>query len=210
MAFEGAPSYAEKNWGAGFPRRWWWIQCDAFEGGEGASSAALTAVGSTRGLGGLPGIEEEVGMVGLHWNARFFELVPWRGTVDWAVAPWGDWRCVARGDGVEAEVVAECRARGTPLRAPTPDRGLAVLCRDSFGGKVTVQLWTLHDDGTRGELLTTLTSGRAAVETGGGPWTGEWTGRAAMRQPFRALARAPVDVDRVVGVLPPRWRPPGL
>lgn len=23
--FENAPSYSEKNWGGGFPRRWYWV-----------------------------------------------------------------------------------------------------------------------------------------------------------------------------------------
>lgn len=23
--FENAPSYSEKNWGAGFPRKWFWV-----------------------------------------------------------------------------------------------------------------------------------------------------------------------------------------
>jgi tocopherol cyclase len=207
--FADAPCYAEKNWGAGFPRRWWWVQCDAFDGDE---RAALTAVGSTRGLGGVPGVEEEVGMVGLHWGGRFYELVPWRGSIAWEVAPWGSWRVVARGDGVEAEIEATCDGPGTPLRAPTPDRGLAVLCRDSFGGTVTVKLWATEGaGGGRGELLATLTSSRVAVETGGGPWPGgAWRATAAMRQPFRALAGAPVDAGRVAAALPARWRPKGL
>jgi hypothetical protein len=43
VALDGATAYAEKNWGAGFPRDWWWGQahgferadvCVAFAGGE--------------------------------------------------------------------------------------------------------------------------------------------------------------------------------
>jgi len=30
-ALDGATVYAEKNWGAGFPDRWWWGQADTFE-----------------------------------------------------------------------------------------------------------------------------------------------------------------------------------
>jgi hypothetical protein len=30
-AFDGAEIYAEKNWGAGFPERWWWGQAQGFE-----------------------------------------------------------------------------------------------------------------------------------------------------------------------------------
>jgi hypothetical protein len=39
----------------------------------------------------------------------------------------------------EAEVLATCTSDGTPLRAPTADRGLAPACRDSFNGQVHLQ-----------------------------------------------------------------------
>ena len=41
-SFTDAPAYSEKNWGAGFPKKWFWIQCETFEG---APEVALTAVG---------------------------------------------------------------------------------------------------------------------------------------------------------------------
>ena len=41
--FADAPAYAEKNWGGGFPSRWFWVQCEAFEG---EPDAALTSVGA--------------------------------------------------------------------------------------------------------------------------------------------------------------------
>ena len=56
-SFAGARGYAEKNWGGGFPQRWWWGQasgigpdddaCVAFAGGDvrvGAVSLAPTAI----------------------------------------------------------------------------------------------------------------------------------------------------------------------
>ena len=36
-----------RNWGAGFPLRWFWLQCNTFEG---QPDVALTAVGATRRL----------------------------------------------------------------------------------------------------------------------------------------------------------------
>ena len=42
--FQGAPAYSEKNWGAGFPKKWWWVQAEAFRD---APHVALTAVGAT-------------------------------------------------------------------------------------------------------------------------------------------------------------------
>ena len=40
--FTNAPVYAEKNWGAGFPKKWFWVQATGFEG---EPDAALTCVG---------------------------------------------------------------------------------------------------------------------------------------------------------------------
>ena len=41
--------------------------------------------GAKRGILGLSGVEEDVGMIGLHWNHRFLQLVPWQGSVTWEV-----------------------------------------------------------------------------------------------------------------------------
>lgn len=238
--FEGAPAYAEKNWGGSFPSKWWWVQCDALEvvkrggsggegegtessgsGGGGGETAAVTAVGAVRSLPGaslLPWLaKEDVGMIGLHYGGRLFEFVPWRGAVSWEVAPWGRWRCRAATATHEVELEATCGGRGTPLRAPTESRGLAVLCRDSFAGELTIRLY--EKTGKRGKggegdegrrLVVELESKRAAVETGGGPWGETWAAAAAMKQPFRSLVKAPVDPERIAGLLPERWRPRGL
>jgi hypothetical protein len=56
--------------------------------------------------------------------------------------------------------------------------------------------------------LAVLTSSRAAVETGGGPWAGRWDAAASMREPLRSLARAGVDVGRVAAAV--GWEVPGL
>lgn len=42
--FENTPAYSEKNWGGGFPKKWFWIQCEAFDSPEG-QEIALTSVG---------------------------------------------------------------------------------------------------------------------------------------------------------------------
>ena len=248
--FEDAPAYAEKNWGGSFPSKWWWVQCDGLEvvrkgggggGGEGkeslggkgggscddadlADTAAVTAVGAVRSLPGasvLPWLaREDVGMIGLSYGGRLFEFVPWSGGVRWEVAPWGSWRCSAETATHEVELEARCAGRGTPLRAPTESRGLAVLCRDSFAGELTIRLYekTGKKGGKGGKgkgkgdrkLVVELESKRAAVETGGGPWGETWAAAAAMRQPFRSLVKAPVDPGRIAALLPERWRPRGL
>ena len=55
--------------------------------------------------------------------------------LQWDVEPWGSWRVYARNAEYEALVEAKCESPGTPLRAPTADRGLDVFCRDSFFGQ---------------------------------------------------------------------------
>lgn len=41
--------------------------------------------GALRGILGLPGYQETVGMIGLHHQGAFYELVPWKGEIDWEV-----------------------------------------------------------------------------------------------------------------------------
>lgn len=42
--FDNASAYSEKNWGGGFPKRWFWIQCESFDSPE-DQEVALTSVG---------------------------------------------------------------------------------------------------------------------------------------------------------------------
>ena len=45
---------------------------------------------------------EELGMVGVHWEGRFYEFVPWAGEMEWEVDEWGRWKfeATAEKDGV--------------------------------------------------------------------------------------------------------------
>ena len=49
-SFDGALLYAERNWGAGFPERWWWGQAHDFDGADVsvAFSGGLLQLGSMR------------------------------------------------------------------------------------------------------------------------------------------------------------------
>ena len=40
--FTNAPTYAEKNWGGGFPQKWFWIQSESFDD----ASVTLTSIGA--------------------------------------------------------------------------------------------------------------------------------------------------------------------
>jgi len=158
----------------------------------------------------LLGRSEDVALVGVTWRGAFFEFVPWAGAVTWRVQPWGSWRVTAEAGEYEVEVVATCAPdAGTPLRAPTAARGLAAACRDTFAGDLQLALWRRDAAGGR-HLLLRARSTQAALETGGGPWFDEWSARAAMAQPLRALAAMPLDVAAVARRLPSRLRPPGL
>jgi hypothetical protein len=50
------------------------------------------AAGARRGILNIPGVEEDVGLIGIHWQGKFIELVPWTSAVSWEIAPWGQWR----------------------------------------------------------------------------------------------------------------------
>lgn len=203
--FENAAAYAEKNWGGGFPKRWVWVQCNTFEGEE---EASVTAVGALRGLLGVPGVEEEVGLIGIHHRGSFYEFLPNNGEVEWEADPWGRWRISACNREHEALVEATCASPGTPLRAPTADLGLAPFCRDSFGGQVRMRVWPC---GRRDSppLLDCRSIGKScAVEVGGGPWWSTWNVKADMAEPVRLLLGLPLEP--LADLLPQQLKPPGL
>ncbi|KAK9841356.1 hypothetical protein WJX74_004431 [Apatococcus lobatus] len=206
--FKDAPSYSEKNWGLGFPKRWFWVQCNTFNDPD----VALTAVGARRGVLNLPGVEENVGLIGVHWKGKFLELVPWNGEIKWEVSPWGSWHISARGKTHEAVVHATAEDdSGTALRAPTIDNGLTPFCRDSFYGKVHLQVWELDTSGKRkaGTVLD-VHSESGAVEIGGGGWNSVWKAQAEMKEPLRSAVNLPIDVEALTSFGPIDLRPSGL
>lgn len=179
----------------------------------------MTAVGALRGLLGVPGVEENVGMVGIHHRGRFYEFLPNLGRLSWDVDPWGRWRIEGCTRQYETVVEAWCEAPGTPLRAPTMDEGLAPFCRDSFCGQVGSSpgrqraslLWSGHVmNATQPRPLTQLllrvcrcayACGRRAA--GQGPHS--WTAPARAVQGRWKLAAAP---GFPAGSRKRRWRSP--
>jgi hypothetical protein len=133
--------------GGAFPTKWYWAQCNSFDD---YPDLAFTAGGGIRQLpfSFLPGKKTEtLGLIGIHYNGTFFEIVPWTGEVEWKVWPWGRWefrgRCTDKsGKQFEAEVVAVTNddVPGVLLRAPTKDQGMvrfeflsdAMLLRNYF------------------------------------------------------------------------------
>ena len=152
--FQDAPFYGEKNWGkymilvvcyfdplfsqicltdinsgGAFPTKWYWAQCNSFDNHP---DLAFTAGGGIRQLpfSFLPGKKTEtLGLIGIHHNGTFYEIVPWTGQMNWKVWSWGRWefhgRCTNKnGKQFEAEVVAFTNEPGVLLRAPTKDEGM--------------------------------------------------------------------------------------
>jgi tocopherol cyclase len=174
-------------------------------------------VGARRALAlGLPGIEENVGLIGVHLpgTGEFIELVPWAGEVVWDVEPWGKWMIRACSSTFEAVIEATCKpSAGTVLRAPTIAQGLAPFCKDTFFGRCRLQVWR-RDAGFigfgRGEMIVDAISSTAALEIGGGPWWTGWSAAAEMKEPLRTLVQLPIDVAALGSVVPGPLRPPGL
>ncbi len=205
--FQNAPFYAEKNWGGAFPIKWYWCQCNSFDGytSEGGPSLSVTAGGGTRKI---PfGQKESLGMVSVHCNGKFYEATPWLGTMEWDISTWGYWKMTGRSTKgarpFEVELKAICDSPGVKLRAPTEKDGMVYFCRDSFLGSVTLSLWELEWDSStkkfiRGAVVVeNATSSQAAVELGGGPWWDSWKDSSVMKQPMRGLVRLPYRVSNL-------------
>ncbi|MQL83371.1 hypothetical protein Taro_015864, partial [Colocasia esculenta] len=191
--FENAPSYSEKNWGEGFPRKWFWVQCNVFEGGSG--EIALTAGGGLRKLPGLSDIYESVALVGVHFGGTFYEFVPWNGTLSWEISLWGCWKISAENKSFVVELEATTEDPGTPLRAPTTEAGLVTACKDTCFADLRLKLWERRYDGNKGKLILDVTSNMAAVEVGGGPWYSAWKATSTSPELIRQAVGLPIDVE---------------
>lgn len=168
-AFQQAPAYAEKNWGQSFPRRWFWIQCNAFPQHPGLS---LTCAGAERQVLTRP---EEVALISLHgWGSQpFLEWRPGSARLTWQVDPWGSWRI--RGESALwcIQLEGHTRRPGQTVFAPGPE-GMQRNCRDTLAGHLHLQLWQRN-----GQVWTPVikaTSPQAGLEVGGEvrqPWQGQ-------------------------------------
>lgn len=203
--FENAPSYSEKNWGGGFPRKWYWIQCNAFSGTSG--EVALTAAGGLRKIG-LGDTYESPSLIGVHHEGKFYEFVPWTGTVSWDIAPWGHWRMSGENKNHLVEIEATTKEPGTALRAPTMEAGLVPACKDTCYGDLKLQMWEKKYDGSKGKIILDTTSNMAAVEVGGGPWFNGWKGTTASPELVNNIVGTQIDVESLFPI--PFLKPPGL
>lgn len=198
----GARMYAEKNWGASFPSKWWWTQANAFQNHPDLS---VTAVGAKRMITAW---EETVGMVAIHLNGQFFEFancklsdastLPYASneastntfrmqtgssTMEWDVV-WGRWTARAMSkSGYEAVLLASTNEKGVVVLGPTTT-GLSPTVRDEMRGSISITLRA--PDGSI--LLDDASCQTAQVEIGGGPWDSRerWKAQVGMLpQPLR-------------------------
>lgn len=163
--FTDAPAYGEKNWGGAFPQKWFWVNCNSFDG---EPDLALTAGGGRRGVLWWM---ESVAMVGLHYRGKFYEFVPWNSEVRWNIQPWGRWEMQARNRHFEVELTGTTDKPGTPLRAPT-ENGLAFACRDTMLGQLSLELRERGEN--QSKIILKARSSLCGLETGGGSWGKAW------------------------------------
>jgi tocopherol cyclase len=160
--FTDAPAYSEKNWGRSFPQKWFWLNCNHFDG---ESDLTVTAGGGRRQVLGRI---EEVAMIGIHHRGQFYEFAPWNSQVRWQVDPWGKWQMQAGNDRFQVEIVGNTDLLGTMVQVPT-ENGLASCCRDTMHG-----LLTLVIRNRQGQTIVSASSSLAGLETGGQGWITAW------------------------------------
>ena len=202
---------------------------DGFAAGSSRmTTTSVTAGGGRREL--LGGIAtEDVAMIGVHHQGQYYAIYPWEddAVVTWKVSPWGSWDIRGMTPDMEIRVVGRCPPdAGTPLRAPTVDRGMVPFCKDTFRGDVEVTV--VIEKGKKGtsggngsgsgsgsgtvvvDVVSYAESG--ALEVGGGPWWETWEGRAEMREPLRSVVRAPLEEALApwTKMAPSIAKPPGL
>ncbi|XP_027354636.1 tocopherol cyclase, chloroplastic isoform X3 [Abrus precatorius] len=207
IEFDNAPSYSEKNWGGAFPRKWFWVQCNVFEGGSG--DIALTAAGGLRLIPGITENYENAALIGIHYDGQFYEFVPWNGVVNWEVTTWGYWFMSADNGRYVVELEATTEDPGSPLRAPTAEAGLAPACKDTCFGILKLQMWERRYDGSKGKNILDVSSNMAALEVGGGPWFNTWKGKTSTPEVLSRALQLPIDVEGIFNRVP-LFKPPGL
>lgn len=152
--FANAPAYSEKNWGTSFPDRWYWLQCNSWQGQDGLS---LVSTGAQRQILGK---YSTVAMVGLWWQGQWYRFMPDRSQIFCDIAPWGDWYITVVQGRYRLEIHGHTDRAPTPILVPI-DRAMQYKCRDTGRGQLKINLWR----GNR--RLLCAQSSLAALETGG-------------------------------------------
>ncbi len=167
--FINAPAYSEKNWGRAFPKKWFWLNCNSFDD---QPDLALTAGGGRREVLWW---EESAALIGIHYQGKFYEFVPWNSEVIWQIEPWGSWKMQAQNTDYDVELTGTTDQPGTPLRAPT-EQGLIFFCRDTMQGELSLELRSRR--GGKSKIILKAHSSVCGLEIGGEPWQEPWLSSA--------------------------------
>jgi len=211
--FKNMPFYAEKNWGKALPSKWYWTQCNSFDGYTNPGNELSVTAGG--GIRQVPfGQQESLGMVSVHYQGKFYEAVPWTGTMKWQVSQWGYWnlygKCTEGERKFEVNITYTVDPRETPglvFRAPTPNEGMVYFCRDTFDANVTLSLWELDWDeqaqdyirtANKPPLIDQATSTQGGAEVGGGPWWDDWNNDSQLKRSFKFMLQLPYKVRNLV------------
>jgi tocopherol cyclase len=160
--FTDTPAYSEKNWGSSFPQKWFWLNCNSFDRKK---DLALTAGG---GIRQVLWWQEEVALIGIHHQGKFYEFAPWNSQVSWQIDPWGKWQLQGKSANYQVILTGDTNLPGTYVRTPTA-KGLVFNCRDTTQGKLSLALYQ-----ATGEKILQASSQLAGLEVGGSPWSTAW------------------------------------
>jgi tocopherol cyclase len=131
--FNNVPAYSEKNWGCSFPNQWFWINCNSFQD---ETDLAVTAAGGTRKVLWW---FEEVAIIGIHFQGKFYEFASSNSQINSEVKSWGKWEIKAYNDFYQVKLLGTTNIEGTYVRVPT-EKGLVFSCRDTLKGQLTLEL----------------------------------------------------------------------
>jgi tocopherol cyclase len=153
--FSNAPAYSEKNWGSSFPQQWFWLNCNSFIE---RADLAITAGG---GIRKVLWWKEEVALIGLHYQGKFYEFAPWNAEINWNIQPWGQWQLEAISSDYVITLTGITDLPGTYVRTPTAE-GLIFNCRDTTQGNLKLELKS-----SSGKTILQAESNLAGLEVGG-------------------------------------------
>ncbi len=160
--FEQVPAYSEKNWGHSFPSKWFWINCNSFTE---ESDLSLTAAG---GIRQVLNWQESVGIIGLHYQGKFYQFGRKNSQLSWQIKPWGSWIMQGKNADFTINIEGKTEQPGNYVRVPT-NEGLQFNCRDTMQGNLTIEL-----QNNQGKVILNATSFLGGLEIGGSPWDEDW------------------------------------
>lgn len=174
----GAVVYSEKNWGRGFPRKWWWVQANGFWN---CRDLSVLSCGAIRGILGR---EETVGIIAVHYEGQLYEFANWScESLQWSVDRWGYWKAWSKSrTGHMVEFEASASEPPVSVLGPS-DNGMVFNVRDCARGLLTLTL--KDEDGNC--ILDRVACDNAQVEVGG-EWEDDWKASVTpMPWPLRSL-----------------------